>query len=166
MALDGTFSVFRIDTTGDTETTAQGYGTPSVVEFNTGATRPDSRSHVSSVNIKMTEDISIHPNPNRHLSQIQGGKLGAQIVTIRGYFETPASAQGIGKLLSWMSNDKDNASLPFGRFGIRSSNMNQLDLTPSATSAYILVDFDLTDVEDVQNRADFTITLYRNGAVS
>jgi len=165
MALDGTFSIFRIDAAGDTEITSQGYATPSVVEFNVGASRPDARSHTSSVNIKYTEDISIHPNPNRHLSQIQAGKLGVQVLTIRGYFETPNSAQGIAKLINWMENDKTNASLPFGRFGIRSSNMTQIALTPSATAGYILVDVDITDVEDIQNVADFTAVLYRNGSV-
>lgn len=165
MALDGTFSIFRIDATGDTEVTAQGYSTPSVVEFNTGATRPDARSRLSSAKIKQTEDISIHPNPNRHLSQIQAGKLGVQIVTLRGYFETPNSAQGIAKLLNWMVNDKTNASLPFGRFGLRSSNMGQIDLTPSATIGYVLQDFEVEDIEDVQNQATFTVVLYRNGGV-
>jgi len=164
MTLDGTFSIFRIDATGDTEVTAQGYSTPSVVEFNTGANRPDARSHVSSATIKFTEDISIHPNPNRHLSKIQAGKLGVQLLTIRGYFETPNLAQGIGRIFSWMTTDKTNASLPFGRFGVRSSNMSQIDLTPSAVAAYILHDLEVTDVEDVQNRADFTISMYRNGA--
>ena len=164
MALDGTFSIFRIDTTGDTEITAQGYTTPSVVEFNTGASRPDSRGHISSVKMKMTEDISIHPNPNRHLSQIQAGKLGVQVVTIKGYFETPSSAGGLTRLLNWMATDKDNASLPFGRFGIRSSKVSQFDLTPSATSAYVLQDFEVDDVEDIQNKAEFTAVLYRNGS--
>ena len=166
MALDGTFSIFRIDATGDIEVTAQGYGTPQVLEFNVGATRPDARSHISSVNIKYTEDISIHPNPNRHLSQIQAGKLGVQILTVRGYFETPNSAQGIVKLQNWMTTDKTNASLPYGRFGIRSANMTQIALTPTSTFGYVLQDVEITDVEDVQNKAEFTAVLYRNGSIS
>jgi len=135
----GTASIFRIDANGDTEVTARGIN--EIVEFNTGATNPDARSKLKSARITFVEDISIHPNPNRHLSQIQDGKLGTQIIIITGQFVTPASAGGIVRFFNWMTNDKTNTSLPFGRFGVRFDNISALDQTPSATIGYILQEF-------------------------
>jgi len=159
----GTASVFRIDANGETETTARTAN--EIVEFNTGATNPDARSKLASLKIGFIEDISIHPNPNRHLSQIQAGKLGTQIITITGHFTTPKSAGGITKFFNWMVNDKTNAALKFGRFGIRLDNMSQVDLTPSTTIGYILQSFDVTDVEEFQDEAKFVAILYRDGNV-
>jgi len=159
----GTGSIFRIDANTETEATARTAN--EIVEFNTGATNPDARSKLKSARINFIEDISIHPNPNRHLSQIQDGKLGTQIITVTGQFVTPASAGGIAKFFNWMTNDKTNASLPFGRFGVRFDNISQIDLTPSSTIGYILQEFWVEDVEEYQNKADFTAILYRNGAV-
>lgn len=159
----GTVAIFRIDTNGDTETTATAAN--EIVEFNTGATNPDARSKASSVSIHQIEDISIHPNPNRHLAQLQANKLGTEEIVITGHFEQPKNAGGIAKFLNWMRNDKTNASLPNGRFGIRDDNMSQINLTPSTTIAYILFDFQCDDIEEFQKKANFTARLYRNGAV-
>jgi len=159
----GTASIYRIDANTETEATARTAN--EIIEFGTGATNPDARSHLASLRIHFTEDLSIHPNPNRHLSQIQAGKLGVQIVTIKGYFDRPASAGGITKLINWMTNDKTNSALKFGRFGIRADNMSQVDQTPSTTIGYILQDFFVEDIEEFQNRANFECILYRDGAV-
>jgi len=161
--MTGTSAIFRIDANGETEATAR--AADEIIEFNTGAVVPDARSKAASWKIGFVEDLSIHPNPNRHLSQIQAGKLGTQIVTIRGHFLTPKSAGGITKFFNWMTNDKTNAALKFGRFGIRDDNMSQLDLTPSTTIGYILQSFDAEDVTEYQDKAEFIAVLYRNGAV-
>ncbi len=163
MAVTGTASIFRIDSNGDTESDAEIAN--ETIEFGTGATDPDARSHLSSVTIEYNEDTSIHPNPNRHLSQIQSGKLGTQIVTLRGFFDRPSSAGGITKLINWMENDKANTALPFGRTGLRVDNMSQLDLLPTSTKGYVLKSALVTDVEEMQSRAEFVVVLYRNGAL-
>ena len=163
MVQAGNSAIFRIDVNGETEATAKTAN--ELIEFNGDAVEPDARSKLRSAMIKFTEDISIHPNPNRHLSQIQAGKLGVQIVTLRGYFKTPKSAGGITKFFNWMVNDKTNTALKFGRFGIRVNNMSQLDLTPSTTIGYILQDFQVDDIEEFQDKAEFTAILYRDGAV-
>jgi len=162
MVQEGTASIFRITTTGDTEATQKTAG-DELIEFNAGATEPDARSHLSSLRISFTEDISIHPNPNRHLSQIQAGKLGTQIVTIKGYFDRPAASGGLTQFLNWMKEDKTNASLPFGRFGIRIDNVNQLNITPVTAFGYILHSVWIEDIEEYQSRANFECVLYRNG---
>jgi len=161
--MTGTAAIFRIDANGETEATAR--AADEIVEFNSGALIPDARSRMKSLKIGYVEDISIHPNPNRHLSQIQAGKLGTQIVTIMGYFTTPKSAGGITKFLNWMINDKTNSALKFGRFGIRDDNMSQVDFTPSTTNGYILQSFEVEDVTEFQDKAIFTAILYRDGAV-
>jgi len=159
----GTAAIFRIDAVGQTETTATAAN--EIVEFNTGATNPDGNSKLQSSRIEFIEDISIHPNPNRALSQIQDGKLGTQIVTLKGFFKIPRSAGGIAKFLNWMVNDKTNTALKFGRFGIRVDNISQLDLTPSAAIGYILQSFWVEDIEDFQSLARFEAVLYRDGTV-
>ncbi len=159
----GTSAIYRIDTTGETESDATTAN--EIIEFGTGATNPDARSILKSVRIQHIEDLSIHPNPNRHLSQIQANKLGTIEYIIRGEFKRPDSAGGVTKLLNWMTNDKTNTSLPFGRFGIRVDNISQLDLTPSATIGLILFNSWIEDVEDFQSNAEFELHLYRNGSV-
>jgi hypothetical protein len=159
----GTAAIYRIDANTETESTAATAN--EIVEFNTGATNPDARSHLKTTRLHYVEDISIHPNPNRHLSQIQDGKLGTQVITITGQFVTPASAGGIAKFMNWMKQDKTNSALKFGRFGVRFDNISQLDQTPSTTIGYILQEFWVEDVEEYQDKADFYAVLYRDGAV-
>jgi hypothetical protein len=163
MAVGGTASIFRIDAVGEGEADAETAN--QTIEFNTGAGNPDARGHLSSVTVELDEDTSSHPNPNRHLTQWQANKLGTIIVTFRGYFDKPTSAGGITRFINWMTNDKTNAALKFGRFGIRVNNMSQLDLTPSGAIGYILKKVTVTDVEEYQSRAEFVAVLYRNGAV-
>ena len=162
MAVGGTASIFRIDANTETETTAEAAN--QTVEFN-GGVNPDALSSTDSLEVHYIEDVSIHPNPNRHLSQIQDGKLGTLEIILKGFFKTPNSAGAIAKFNNWMINDKTNASLPFGRFGLRYDNMSQLNLTPSTTIGYILYDFIVKDVEEYQDKAEFTARLYRNGSI-
>lgn len=159
----GTAAIFRIDANGDTETTATSGN--QIIEFNLGATNPDGRSHASSLEWGFVEDLGIHPNPNRHLSRISDSKLGTIGFKITGYFDRPSSAGGIARSINWMSQDKTNASLPHGRFGLRWDNMSQADLTPSSTIGLILYDFKVTDIPEFQSHADFVALLYRSGSV-
>lgn len=160
----GTASLFRIESTGQTESTARTAGT--IIEFNsTSGGSPDDSSKIDSLDIHYIEDISVHPNPNRHLSQIQDGKLGTIEFVIKGHIDNPDSAGLIGKFKTFMENDKTNTSLPFGKFGIRYDNMSQFDLTPTSTQGLILFDFQIKDVEEFQNKAEWIARLYRNGSV-
>jgi len=159
----GTASIFRIDANGETEADARTAN--QIVEFNGTSLNPDDQSYTESFKVHYIEDVSIHPNPNRHLSQIQDGKLGMIEITIKGTFTTPNTASAIGVFNRWMIQDKTNTALPFGRFGLRYDNMSQLNLNPSSTLGYILYDFTLTDIEEYQNKAIWEARLYRNGAV-
>lgn len=159
----GTAALFRIDANGDTETTATTNNT--IIEFNTGATNPDDQSHLGTVTWRFIEDIAIHPNPNRHLSRVADSKLGTIEIELRGFFDTPNTADGIARLFTWMTNDKTNASLPFGRFGLRVDNMTQINLTPSSTIGLILHHVEIQDVEEFQSHAPFVARLYRSGSV-
>lgn len=159
----GTASIYRIDANGDTENDARTAN--QIVEFNGTGLTPDDRSYINSLEVHYINDVSIHPNPNRHLSQIQDGKLGLIELTLKGTFTTPASAQAIAKFHTWLVQDKTNSSLTAGRFGLRYDNMSQFDLTPSTTIGYILYDFIVHDVEEYQNKATWEARLYRNGAI-
>lgn len=159
----GTASIFRIDSNGDTESTARTAG--NIIEFNGTSLSPDDRSYTTSLKVHYINDVSLHPNPNRHLTQIQDGKLGLIELELQGVFETPDSASGIAKFHTFMTQDKTNSSLPYGRFGLRFDNMSQFDLTPSSTIGYILYDFEVMDVDEYQNKASWIARIYRNGAV-
>lgn len=157
----GTASIYRIDSNGDTESTARTAN--EIVEFNGSSLNPDDLSYTTSFKTHYINDVSLHPNPNRHLTQIQDGKLGIIEIEIQGVFSTPDSALGITRFDAWMKNDKTNTSLPFGRFGIRYDNMSQFDLTPTSTTAYILYDFEVIDVDEYQDKASWVARLYKNG---
>lgn len=161
-------SIFRIDATGQTEENAYtGTGLvgdiAQIVEFNNTGLVPDDQSNITSLEVNYKSDLSIHPNPATHLSLIQDGKLGTIEIIINGIFTSPKTAGGIQKIQSWMIEDKTNTSLPFGRFGLRYTNMPQFDLVPTATTAYYLYDFIVKDVEEFQAKATFQIRLYKNG---
>lgn len=160
----GTAAVFRIDATGGTEVSATAAG--QTIEFNLG-TAPDANGNMSSTSIRYIEDVSIHPNPNVHLSKIQAGKLGTKEVTLVGWFTNPNTASVSGGILlfnSWMTQDKTNADLKFGRFGVRLDNLSVLNLTPSGSIGYLLHDLYIELMEDSPNEATFVAKLYLNGA--
>ena len=159
----GTASVFRIDANLDTEVTAAAAN--QIVEFGTGATNPDAKSHASSISIRYLRDVSVHPNPTRELSQLQDGKLGTIEVIITGFVDDPDNAGLFARVNAWMVNAQTNSSLKFGRFGIRWDNMTVLDLTPSGTIGYLISEFFMDDIEEYQNKATFTLKLLRNGSV-
>jgi hypothetical protein len=160
MAVAGTASLFRIDTTGQTETTAEAAG--NTVEFN-GGTTPDAKSFLETARAQWVEDISEHPNPKKALNNLQDGLLKHRELVLTGWFEDPNNASGIAKLGTFMKDAKTNASLPFGRFGVRIDDISVWNQTPSASVGYILYDVDIHIPEDHPYEANFTIKLWMNG---
>lgn len=159
----GTAAIFRIDSTGQTESTATAAN--QTIEFNLG-TAPDANGNLVSSSVRYIEDVSIHPNPQTHLSKIQDGKLGTKEITLAGYFTKPNTASasgGIAIFNNWMIQNKTNSDLKWGRFGIRLNHLSGLNLTPSGTSGYILHDVYIELVEDSPNEASFVAKLYLNG---
>jgi len=157
----GTGSIFLVTNTSDTEAIAK--TASNIIEFNGTGLSPDDRTNVKTMSIHYIEDLSLHPNPNRHLTQIQAGKLGTVEVIITGTFVNPDLAGAIAELQSWMNGDKTNSAFPFGRFGIRYDKMTQIELLPTATVGYILYDCYIEDVEEFEAKADFILKFYRNG---
>ena len=155
----GTSAIFRSTAVTDTES---GLASTEMIEFNAG-TAPDARGNLTNSSVHYIEDISIHGTPKKHLDRIQANKLGVKEITIAGYFTAPSSAGGIGNFNNWMIQDKTNAALPRGRFGIRLDDISQLNLTPSAGTAYILYDVFIQRVEGSPNEASFVAKLYLNG---
>ena len=161
MAEAGTASIFRLSTGTTTEAAAKTAN--EIIEFNGTSLSPDDNGKIESMTLQYVEDLSIQPNPNRHLSQIQDGKLGTMELTIKGSFINPDTAGGIAEFQSWMIADKTDATFVFGRFGIRYNKMTQIEVLPTATQGYILFDFELIDIEEFQNIAKFVARFYKNG---
>ena len=161
MAEAGTASIFRLSTGTTTEAAAKAAN--DIIEFNGTSLNPDDNGSITLMELHYIEDLSIQPNPNRHLSEIQDGKLGTMELIITGNFKNPHTAGGIAKFQTWMINDKDDTTFVFGRFGIRYNKMTQIEVLPTATQGYILFDFQLTDVEEFQNKVNFIARFYKNG---
>jgi len=63
-----------------------------------------------------------------------------------------------------MAQDKTNAALKFGKFGIRHDELGPIELTPSGGVGYVLHDVYVELMEDSPNEASFVAKLYLNGS--
>lgn len=167
MAEAGSGAIYRIDTAGDTETTARDvYDPTQVIEFNSGAV-PDATGKMTGTSFQMVRSVNFHPNPRRALDKIQDGLLSYIDVTITGYFINHDTTIGPQQFYDWMKDPATNASLPFGRFGLRLDDFGAvdklLDFVPIATSGYILYDVFVEDLEVPRDEVGFIAKLYRNG---
>ena len=160
----GTGAIYRITTNGDTEATATAAG--QTIEFN-GGTVPDTTGRLVATGFRMTRDVGIHPNPRRALDLVQDNLAGVLDVTITGYFIDHDSTQGPLKFYEWQKDPATNASLPFGRFGLRLNDFasNALNLVPTSTVGYILYDIEINDLESPRDEVVFVARLYRNGTL-
>jgi len=156
----GSASIFRITTTGDTEATARTAN--QIIEFNDG-TNPDARSFLETARWHWIEDTSLHPNPLKALNKIQDGLLGTRELILTGWFEDPDNAVGIVRISNWMKEAKTNASLPNARFGVRIDDLSNLDINPSASTAYMLYDAEVEIPRDHPFEANFTLKLWLVG---
>lgn len=161
----GTGAIFRIDAVGETEANAKTAG--EIIEFNTGAVSPDSTGRIVATGFRMIRDVSPHPNPKRALTKWQDNLLGTMEITVTGYFVDHEATNGPIKLFNWQVAPATNSSLQFGRFGIRLDSFanGALNLTPSGTIGYILVDVDVQDVESPRDEVGFIARFVRNGSI-
>jgi len=153
--------IFRFTSPGDT---IGGLSDSEKIEFNAGSI-PDATGRSISSAFRMSRDTNIHPNPRRVLNQIQDSLLGLTDITITGYFVSHASTLGPKNFYNWQREDGTNASLPFGRFGLQIPSFANglLDQTPTATTAYLLYDIDVQDVDDPRDKVPFIARFYLNG---
>lgn len=156
----GNSCIFRITTVGQTEGTAPA---DNKIEFNVGAV-PDAKGNLISSNCHYLRDVSMHPNPKRSLNILQDGGLGTKELTIIGYFTDPAgvSVSSLAIFDNWMRNKATNASLPYGRWGLRLDDLPIHNFTPSAGGGYILHDLYTERVEDSPDEVMFIAKLYLN----
>lgn len=164
MAEAGTAAIFRIATAGETEDNAKTDN--EIIEFNTGAA-PDSTGRLVATGFRMIRDVSPHPNPKRALTKWQDNLLGTMEVTVTGYFVDHDSTAGPTQFFNWQKEATQNASLPFGQFGLRLDDFasGTLNLTPSAAAGYFLVDVDIQDVETPRDEVGFIARFIRNGTI-
>lgn len=156
----GNSAIFRLTTAGQSEATV---GSGEKIEFNQGAV-PDANGRITSSSIHEVEDLSHHPNPNRHLDQIQPGKLGFIEVVVAGYIKGPSSSLIDINFYNWMKQDKNNTDFPFGRFGLRLNDFPDIiNLTPSSAVGYILYDIFIERPEEFTELATFVAKFYKNG---
>ncbi len=161
MAAAGNSSIFRIDANGETEATAK--TASQIIEFN-GGVAPDALGNLQTTSAHYVRDISIHPNPNRSYNILQDMKAGTKEITIAGWFDSPAtvSASSLTLLDTWFANKATNASLKFGRFGLRLNDYTTVSLVPSTTQGYILHDLYVERPEDDPDSVTFVAKLFFN----
>ena len=160
----GTAAIFRTLIVGDTEADAKTAG--NIIEFNSGAA-PDSTGRMVATGFRMIRDVSPHPNPKRALTKWQDNLLGTYEITVTGYFTNHDATVGPGKFINWQVAPTQNSALPFGNFGLRLDDFagGALDLTPSATIGYFLVDVDIQDAESPRDEVSFVAKFIRNGSI-
>ena len=159
--LDAT--LFRLTNTGDTVNTV---GETEKIQFNLG-TVPDNTGRLTFPSFRMSRDVNIHPNPRRALDQVQDSLLGLLDVRLAGYFVLHSTTKGPMNLFNWQVDPATNTDFPFGRFGLELTNFanSLLNLTPTATTGYILYDVEVQDLEDPRDKVTFNAQLYRNGDI-
>jgi len=160
----GTGAIFRTAAVGETEADARTAN--EIIEFNGGAV-PDSTGRLVATGFRMTRDVSPHPNPKRALTKWQDNLLGVMEVTVTGYFVDHDATTGPTQFFNWQKEAATNSSLEFGQFGLRLDDFaaGVLDLTPSGTIGYILVDVEVQDVESPRDEVGFIARFVRNGDI-
>jgi len=137
MAINGTFSIFRLTSTGQTETSIS-----DKIEFNGDAVTPDARSFIQTVNpimsiIGQENDTPDSNNPS-HLDETGLAFVGLEI---EGYFKANDATRPFAprSIRNWLKQgEQKNDDFPNGRFGWRNNIDNEFDLVPSADSGYLL----------------------------
>jgi len=159
----GTGAIFRVTSTGDTESSV---ASTEKIEFN-GGSAPDTTGKLTATGFDTIRDLSFHPNPRRALTKIQDNLLGTLEVTITGHFVDHDSTIGPLNFFNWSKDPATNDDFPFGRFGLRLDDFGggALSLTPSATIGYILHIVHVEDAESPRDIASFVAKLYRNGSI-
>jgi hypothetical protein len=165
MAVNGDHSIFRMTTAGDnTETLIL----TDKIEFDGDHVVPDARSHITSIKPRMGAINTDNPNPGSQDSpNSQDTGNAPTLIQIDGYFyEDSGTAQGIAKFRDWMRNVKVvKTDYPKGRFGFRSDSRPEFNVTPTSTSGYQLMSFEIDDIVE-WNKQFFTVVLKHVGDAS
>lgn len=161
--VNGIFSIFRLSTAGQTESTVS-----DKVEFSGDAILPDARSFITNIRAMMELPKQDNQTPGSNdPNLLDETGLVFTGLEINGYFigNESASPISIRLIRNWLKADKRITNFTFGRFGFRNSVNNEFDLTPSATAGYILDHFDV--IYNYPNRDYlFRITLRFNGDIT
>lgn len=157
MAINGKHSIFRVSSSGQTETTVA----TDKIEFDDNNIVPDARSHIISIRPIHQVVNTDNPNPgSQNLPNSQDTGNAPIIVEIKGYFDENAGVAGaILKLREWVTGKKVvKTTFPKGRFGFRSDDRTEWNAVPITTGGYHLVHFELEDVVEF-NIIPFVIRL-------
>ncbi len=160
----GESAIFRTAAPGDTEADARTAG--EIIEFNSGSAPDNTGRHIAT-GFRMIRDVSPHPAPKRANTKWQDNLLGTTEVTVTGYFRSHDSSTGPAQLFDWQAEASTTSTLPFGNFGLRLDNFanGKLNLVPTATAGYLLVDVEVQDVETPRDQVTFIARFIRNGTI-
>lgn len=159
-----TESIYRFTGAGDT---FGGLANSEKIEFHPGAI-PDATGRTIKTGFRMRRDVNPHPNPRRALNKIQDSLLGMTEVTVTGYFVSHDTTLGPKNFFNWNVENATNSNFPWGRFGLTLDSFagGLLNITPTATTGYILYDIDVEDIEKPRDEVPFIAKFYRNGTIT
>jgi hypothetical protein len=156
--------LFRFTNTGDTISEIAASEKIIFNPLTTDSPAPDLNSRLVYPRFRMPRNVSRHPNPNRALNRVIDNKLNLQEVILSGYFRGRDTALGPQNLRNWQIDDSETDDFEFGRFGLVLNSFNGiLNVTPSVTQGYELVDVEIEDVPNPAEELGFTIKLDLNG---
>ena len=169
MAINGNICIFRLTSGAGTTETA----VTDKIEFDTSATngvstQPDARSHIETYKVILSLVTQENPNPNtNNPNSLQDTGLAVVEYELTGFFDsTVATASAIEDFRDWLTTAKTDTAYPFGRFGIRNDQRDEIDVVPQTTQGLMLEHFETNDEYEYTGRTGFTVRLRFNGDIS
>jgi hypothetical protein len=164
MAINGKICIFRVTSSGQTETLVT-----DKIEFDDDHLVPDAKSFMLSMRPTMAAIQTDNTNPgSQNPIRAQDTGNAPLIITLSGYFdEKSGNALGIATFRNWMRTAKVIKTLfPKGRFGLRNNVRDEFDLAPSTTAGYRIISFELDERYEYLGLVPFTVQLRFDGDYS
>lgn len=165
MTIAGTASIFRVTSSGQTETLVT-----DKVEFDGTHSVPDALSFMLGMRPTFASIQTDNTNPgSQDPIRAQDTGNAPLIIALSGYFDEKGGTDAIGitTFRNWMINAKVIKTLfPKGRFGLRNNIRSEFNNTPNADAGYRLIGFEIDERYEYKGLVPFVATLRYDGLFS
>lgn len=134
-------TIYRYTSPGDNYTSP---GFTDKIEMDLGVV-PDSTGHMRQTSWEGQISLQENPQPTTNRPHdVQDLGVSWFTAELVGFIEAPPSSLIPATILAWFGQPKQNASFPFGRFGITTADFPAFNSHPTATYGYNLEYIKLT----------------------
>lgn len=166
MAINGQSSIFRLTAPGGTETLVF-----DKIEFNDGAILPDSMSYINGSQFSLRRALGKQARIRKtDVVQTRSHKIkdtgfeGIKPV-VTGFIIEPENQLAELRAKTWMIENQDSTSFPFGRFGLRLNDNTAFNCNPTAERGYYIEEITFRRPAQFKGKLEFTATLRWDGDV-